>query len=203
MRSNRLSRCSSSSRNIKIYGPIDKRAMLEPKLVWATPGQRGFAASKAPAALPAPQRFGARGAPLSASQVAGPSYSQYTPVPAATSKLTAAQIAAQQEAVRKQQEAFAKAHELQQILNNLEKVDDEGRRVSLLDSLTAVDDVLGLPEHPSPPGKGGDLKVDLMKHQVRTVDGVKEYLINVLSTETRPAMGYRARISKTTSIRER
>ena len=74
---------------------------------------------------------------------------------------------AQQEAIRKQQEAFARAQELRQILNNLEKVDDEGRRASLLDTLCSVDDVLGLPVHPDPPGTAnGQLKVDLLKHQV-------------------------------------
>ena len=65
----------------------------------------------------------------------------------------------QQEAIRKQQEAYAKAQELKQILNNLEKVDDEGRRSSLLDTLCSVEDVLELPEHPSPPSiSSGDLK---------------------------------------------
>ena len=39
-----------------------------------------------------------------------------------------------------------KARELKQILDNLEKVDDEGRRSSLLDTLCDVDDVLALPE---------------------------------------------------------
>ena len=74
---------------------------------------------------------------------------------------------AQQEAIRKQQEAFARAQELRQILNNLEKVDDEGRRASLLDTLCSVDDVLGLPVYPDPPGTAnGQLKVDLLKHQV-------------------------------------
>lgn len=76
--------------------------------------------------------------------------------------------AAQQEAARKQQESLQKAAELKQMLNNLEKVDDEGRRSSLLDTLCSTDDILNLPLHPSPPGiKNGDLVVDLLKHQVR------------------------------------
>jgi SWI/SNF-related matrix-associated actin-dependent regulator of chromatin subfamily A3 len=86
---------------------------------------------------------------------------------AGAAKLTPAQVAAQQEQQRKQQEAFAKAQELRQILNSLEKVDDEGRRSSLLDSLCSTEDVLALPTHPNPPGiQSGDLKVNLLKHQV-------------------------------------
>ena len=78
----------------------------------------------------------------------------------------------QQEAMRKQQEAFARAQELKQILDNLEKVDDEGRRASLLDTLCSVDDVLGLPVHPSPPSIAtGELRVNLLKHQVRELEG--------------------------------
>ncbi|KIL68849.1 hypothetical protein M378DRAFT_70672 [Amanita muscaria Koide BX008] len=58
------------------------------------------------------------------------------------------------------------ARELGQILNNLEKVDDDGRRNSLLDSLCASDDVLNLPLHPNPPGiQSGELLTDLLKHQ--------------------------------------
>lgn len=53
------------------------------------------------------------------------------------------------------------------MLSNLEKVDDEGRRASLLDTLCSVDDILNLPVHPNPPGvASGDLVVDLLKHQV-------------------------------------
>ena len=75
--------------------------------------------------------------------------------------------AAQQEALRKQQEAYAKAQELKAMLNTLEKVDDEGRRASLLDTLCSVDDVLGLPVHPNPPSvASGELRVNLLKHQV-------------------------------------
>lgn len=71
------------------------------------------------------------------------------------------------EALRRQQEEFARAAELRQTLANLEKVDDEGRRSSLLDTLCSTEDVLGLPEHPNPPGiASGELRVDLLKHQV-------------------------------------
>ena len=60
-----------------------------------------------------------------------------------------------------------KATELRQILHGLEKVNDEGRRASLLDQLLSTDDVLMLPEHPNPPGiDAGNLTVNLLKHQV-------------------------------------
>jgi hypothetical protein len=53
------------------------------------------------------------------------------------------------------------------MLANLERVDDEGRRSSLLDTLCSTEDVLELPEHPSPPGiASGELRVDLLRHQV-------------------------------------
>ncbi|KAI0356200.1 hypothetical protein OH77DRAFT_1423798 [Trametes cingulata] len=175
----------SLSMTLKIYGPSDKREILEPKLIWATPGQRGFPkpgpdgvrpvpGAPATRAVPAPARAPAPASP-------GPSYAQALAAPGYPSasynvppssqraRATAAQqeaIRKQQEAIRKQQEAYLKAQELKQILDNLEKVDDEGRRSSLLDTLCSVDDVLGLPEHPNPPGVGtGELKVNLLKHQ--------------------------------------
>lgn len=61
-----------------------------------------------------------------------------------------------------------KAVELRQILDGLEKVNDEGRRANLLDQLLSSDDVLTLPEHSNPPGiETGNLTVNLLKHQVR------------------------------------
>lgn len=94
---------------------------------------------------------------------ADPSSSQRPAAP----KMTPAQVEAQ----RKQQEAMVKAQELREILNNLEKVDNEGRRTSLMDTVCSVADALDLPEHPSPPGKDGDLTVDLLKHQVMRIAG--------------------------------
>lgn len=71
------------------------------------------------------------------------------------------------EALKKQQEEFARAAELRQMLANLDKVNDEGRRSSLLDTLCSTEDVLNLPEHPNPPGMAsGELRVDLLRHQV-------------------------------------
>lgn len=141
---------------------MDLRPQLEPALVWATPGQRGFkqaapAAKNVKAVKAAPQPA----APSYSQAIAGPSSSQRRP------NTVPAQSAAQKEAARKLQESMQKAAELKQILTNLEKVDDEGRRNSLLDQLLSTDDVLKLPLHPNPPGiQSGELTVDLLKHQV-------------------------------------
>lgn len=93
--------------------------------------------------------------------------------PSVSASVAAQQLAArkhqetQQLTARKEQESLQKAAELRQMLNALEKVDDDGRRSSLLDTLCSTDDILNLPLHPNPPGtKIGDLKVDLLKHQV-------------------------------------
>ncbi|EMD30973.1 hypothetical protein CERSUDRAFT_120235 [Gelatoporia subvermispora B] len=152
----------SLSMTLKIYGAADQRARLEPLLVWATPGQRGFPPRNSTGSYPVP------GAPASRAQV---SASQAVAAPVAGPSQPASQRgkaapAAQEAARRQQQEAMQRALELRQMLTGLEKVDDEGRRSSLLDTLCAVQDVLGLPLHPSPPGtQSGELKVDLLKHQ--------------------------------------
>jgi len=84
------------------------------------------------------------------------------------SQIIPSQATARTEAARKQQEALQKAAELRQTLNSLEKVDDEGRRASLLDTLCATEDVLSMPVYATPPGiSSGELTVDLMKHQAR------------------------------------
>lgn len=128
------------------------RDRLEPLLIWATPGQRGFSSQQAGLSA-RPDLI----VPISSTSRAGPS----------TQRRGAGQSHAQQEATRKRQEALQKAAELRQMLSTLEKVDDEGRRSSLLDTLCSTDDILNLPLHPSPPGiKNGELKVDLLKHQV-------------------------------------
>ncbi|EPQ57350.1 hypothetical protein GLOTRDRAFT_74086 [Gloeophyllum trabeum ATCC 11539] len=157
---------------LKIYGAADKRNQLEPMLVWATPGQQGFSSRNA--------------APSASQRAAGPSSMgsiQAVPMPSPSQQrgMTQAQIQAHQEAVRKQQEALHKAQELQQMLNALEKVDDESRRSSLLDTLCSTDDILKLPEHPAPPGIGtGDLKVDLLKHQSQALKWCLEHEYPVL-----------------------
>jgi SWI/SNF-related matrix-associated actin-dependent regulator of chromatin subfamily A3 len=138
---------------LKIYGSPSKRQELEPKLIWATPGQRGFQSRNS-------QASGSSAAPYSApgpSYAAGPS-TQRRPDPV--------QTAAQLEAARKRQEALQKAADLKKMLSSLEHVDDEERRSSLLDHLLSTDDILSLPVHPNPPGIGNGLVVDLLKHQV-------------------------------------
>ena len=68
------------------------------------------------------------------------------------------------------------AVELRQIIDNLEKVDDDGRRSSLLDSLCSNEDILNLPLHPSPPSiESGELLTNLLKHQVRLVQTLKSH----------------------------
>lgn len=159
----------SLSMTLKIYGPSDKRDQLEPQLIWATPHQRGFPprgvggsarqASTAYAAAAGP----AVASSSSASQL---SSSRRNGATATQSKSQQETIRTQQEAFRKMQEALQNAAELKQMLGGLEKVDNEGRRASLLDALCSVDDILNLPVHPAPPGiASGDLVVDLLKHQ--------------------------------------
>ena len=106
----------------------------------------------------------------------------------------ARKLLAQQEATA---DALRKAAELKSILANLEKVDDESRRGSLLDTLCPADDVLNLPEHSSPPGiAAGDLLVDLLRHQVPKPDNKQvDNKVTFFFSETRPAMVYHARIS--------
>jgi hypothetical protein len=107
------------------------------------------------------------GAAVSYASYADPGFSGGDPSSAGHSTSMAIPSTQSTEALRKQQEAFARAADLRQTLSNLEKVDDEGRRSSLLDTLCSTEDVLGLPEHPNPPGiASGELRVDLLKHQV-------------------------------------
>ncbi|KAK7472758.1 hypothetical protein VKT23_000868 [Stygiomarasmius scandens] len=136
---------------VKIYGSSEKRAELEPKLIWATPGQRGFQRQNASAASSSQVPQATKAAP-----VAGPS----------GSKLSAAERAKREAAQRQREEELRKAGELSNMLKTLEKKDDDERRSSLLDTVCSVEDILNLPEYPSPPGiQTGDLKVDLLRHQ--------------------------------------
>lgn len=142
---------------LNIYGASDKRRELEPLLIWATPGQRGFPPTTASSRA-------AASAASTSTRIGG--IAQATPS-SSQRRSNASQTPAQMEAIRKQLEALQKATELRQMLSNLEKVDDEGRRSSMLDTLCSVDDILSLPLHPSPPGiLNGELTVDLLKHQV-------------------------------------
>ncbi|KAJ6499180.1 SNF2 family N-terminal domain-containing protein [Mycena sanguinolenta] len=148
--------------SLKIYGSPNKRQELEPKLIWATPGQRGFR-------KPASSSRGS-GAVAGPSSVAGPSQAG----PSQQRRSDPQQTAAQIEANRKQQEALQKAAELKQMLSSLERVNDEDRRSSLLDQLLSTDDILNLPVHPNPPGKGNGLVVDLLKHQSQALQWALE-----------------------------
>ena len=123
---------------------------MERLLLWATPGYRGF---------PARGRGQIPGLHASQVELASNSSMDWRVNPGMT--------AAQRLAIQKQEEAIRRAIELKQMLNALEKVDDETRRTSLLDTLCSKEDILNLPLHPDPPGiKSGNLKVDLLKHQV-------------------------------------
>ncbi|KAI9449800.1 SNF2 family N-terminal domain-containing protein [Russula earlei] len=156
----------SLSVTLKIYGAANKRNQIEPMLRWAMSAQQNSA--------PRPSRSSVRSYEAASSYVSGTSdlsgnnsrslgYGTQMP------PLTA-------EALRMQQEEFARAAELKQMLANLEKVDDEGRRNSLLDTLCSTEDVLNLPEHPNPPGIAtGELRVDLLRHQKQALQWAIEH----------------------------
>ena len=148
-------------------------------LSWATGGQHGSASRKKRQVPAAPY---------------GPGYqvpsgsNPYAPPGFGSSSQRAGMTAAQ----KQQQISLQNAAELKQMLDTLEKVDDESRRSSLLDTLCAVGDALNLPVHPNPPGiANGNLVVDLMKHQVRMsflldTDIVTSYLESSLTMVHRP-----------------
>jgi len=104
------------------------------------------------------------------------------PIPSGSSGRPYEAVTQTPQTLKKQQEEFARAAELKQMLANLNKVDDEGRRSSLLDTLCSTEDVLNLPEHPNPPSiASGELRVDLLRHQVcdhPIVQGVYRYSIS-------------------------
>ncbi|KAH7915183.1 SNF2 family N-terminal domain-containing protein [Hygrophoropsis aurantiaca] len=188
MNEGNLTRSSYSlSITLKIYGAFDKRDTLEPQLIWATPHQRGFPA-RGGGGVPGAPAYNAHGPSSSSAASSAPSASQSSNQKRGAASSTAAQTKAQQEAIKKQQEAIRKqqeslqkATELKQMLNSLEKVDDEGRRSSLLDTLCSTDDVLNLPVHPNPPGiASGDMKVDLLKHQSQALQWCIEHEYPVL-----------------------
>ncbi|KAF7306156.1 hypothetical protein HMN09_00770900 [Mycena chlorophos] len=135
--------------DLKIYGSglPQQRAFLEPRLIWATPGRRGFPSSSA--------------GPSSSA----PSSSQAPPRSQAGGSSKKAQTAAQIEAARRMAEEQQKANALKAALDTMEKVDDERRRNSLLDQLLSADDIFNLPTCPDAPGKGKGLRVDLLRHQ--------------------------------------
>lgn len=149
---------------LKIYGPSDKRNEIEQKLPSVMPAQNR-------SSKPGPSQSSAMPPPYGAAahyaSYAAPGFSGGDPLSTGYATSTAVPPTQSTEDLRKQQEEFTRAAELRQMLSNLEKVDDDGRRSSLLDTLCSTEDVLGLPEHPNPPGiASGELRVDLLKHQV-------------------------------------
>ncbi|CAE6540591.1 unnamed protein product [Rhizoctonia solani] len=149
---------------LSVYGKPGFRSTLEPLLRWATPGKRGFTEemrrqSGALYAQTAAYSAGASQGPSYASGSAqNPMYIEGSP---------SSQPEVDQRAMEAL-EARRRAEELRNMLAGLEKVDDEGRRGNFLDALygNQTEDILNLPEHPSPPGKeDGTLAVDLLKHQ--------------------------------------
>lgn len=162
---------------LRIYGASDKRAILEPLLAWATPHQHGGSrlTGQVPGALSSPSYTGT---------VSSAAQTYHSPSVSNRRRGTnIAQSQVQDEVTKKQQEALHKAKELAQILGTLEKVDDDSRRTSLLDTLCAADDILNLPAHPNPPGvASGDLVVDLLKHQSQALQWCIEHEYPTLPT---------------------
>ncbi|KAJ3934005.1 MAG: SNF2 family N-terminal domain-containing protein [Lentinula lateritia] len=143
---------------LKMYGPSDKVVQLQPRLVWATPGQRGFRSTRT-AAQPTGRRTQAPAHPPTAS-----SSSQRLP--------TATQLAQS----KIQQESIRRAAELRDMLNTMEKVNDQSRRSSLLDTLCTNEDILSLPVYDKSPGVAtGQLKVNLLKHQKQAIKWCLEH----------------------------
>ena len=168
---------------LKIYGPSDKRNEIEKKLTLAQDRSSKQGPSQSSAML--------------APDYAAPGFSDGDPLSVGYGTSMANHSAQSTEALRKQQEDFTRTAELKQMLSTLEKVDDEGRRSSLLDTLCSTEDVLGLPEHPNPPGiASGELRVDLLRHQVRGYSVLVREFANAqftrVSTEASSTMGDRA-----------
>lgn len=82
-----------------------------------------------------------------------------------------------------QNQAIPNANELQQILDKLNAVNDTDRSESLLDLVCNKDDILDLPVYGDPPGiQKGNLKVDLLKHQLQALQWCIERETPVLPT---------------------
>lgn len=188
---------------LKIYGAPENRDRVLPQLPYQARGtapraQPAVASTSAASVIGG--RVGSTSAYNSSSYASAVVNRAGGPLPGAPPAYTFSQTAAsraapsqpkvqgptpaQLEAIRKQQEALAKAAELQSMLNTLEKVNDEGRRSSLLDTLCSQGDVLKLPLYPNPPGTAiGDLKVDLLKHQAQALQWAIDKETPVLPTK--------------------
>ena len=160
---------------LKIYGAPEKRNEVKTMLGSAMPAQ-SRSSTTAPSTSLSVRPYEAA---TSYTSYAAPGFSGHDSRTSGYGTHIPPTLAA--EAFKKQQEDFARATELRQMLSNLEKVNDDNRRTSLLDTLCSTEDILNLPEHPNPPGiASGELRVDLLKHQVcgrPFVQGVCRYSI--------------------------
>jgi hypothetical protein len=181
--------------------------MLEPLLTWATPGKRGFTdAMRLQSGIVLTQTPS-----YSAGLSAGPSYASGSAnnpmyINDRTSSQSSSQSSQTQLANQRAlevMEAQRRAEELRVMLAGLEKVDDEGRRSNFLDALYGQEnqDILNLPEHPSPPGKEeGSLTVDLLKHQVcHCVNRFPMRRPTKALVETRSVVVYQPRVGQSPS----
>lgn len=144
------------------------RAQLEPLLKWATPSQKGFTdAVRRKYQATSPSLTQLKASQASSSRAAGssnPTSSQASQ--RSSSQLTPAQIErarVEKERAERQRAEQIRAIELQNMLSSLEKLDDDGRRASILDNLCISDGILDIPEYEKEvPG----LSSTLLKHQV-------------------------------------
>ena len=144
---------NTPSSDVAIYAPSAHRAVLEPYLVWATPGQRGFGEQQQLSEVPTTEISGTSLSPKKGAHTLKGEPSETT-----------------------------KAAELRGILDGLHSADGRrttllvgsfsiGHRSSSNSSQDQLcgQDVLELPVYASPPSKyTGLLNNDLLKHQVRT-----------------------------------
>ncbi|KAF8318099.1 hypothetical protein DL93DRAFT_2054681, partial [Clavulina sp. PMI_390] len=171
---------------MQLYGCPGMRKILEPKLIWATPRQRGFtdqmrAASSSSYVPPNSQLATTSGANYGsyAGYGGGGGYGygggqSSRSVSGAIDTQAMAQFRAKHEA---EQKAREKAAQLRDLMKEFETVNDESRRSSMLDALIPVDDILNLPEmvNPPPPSRETEeLQTDLMKHQKQALKWMLE-----------------------------
>ncbi|KAG8948964.1 hypothetical protein FRC04_009165 [Tulasnella sp. 424] len=159
---------------LNICGPSNpaRRRELEPLLFWATPGQRGFNQP--------PNQTGVAGTSLS------PKKGQKDASAAAAGPSNGASQLQQQQLLDSQ-----KALELSRMMAGLAKVDDSARRATVLDALCG-EDILELPLHEDPPSKAkGQLKNDLLRHQLQGLRWCIEHESPALpKTETAPPVQF-------------
>jgi SWI/SNF-related matrix-associated actin-dependent regulator of chromatin subfamily A3 len=157
------------TRDIKVCGRNDSLSQLESSfpgtaLPWAIPGQYGF---RKHATESCTQTSNVVVIPFSSQSATGSDHSQHETLqsssqPRGGARLTPAQIVAQKNAQEDKDKQRASA--LKQTSDSLEKA---GRRWHSLLNQLHTHNVLDLFEHLNPPGiESGELKVNLLKHQV-------------------------------------